>query len=430
MKEKFKLTPLERSWVLYDVGNSAFILLVSTLIPIYFDALAAAGGVSESNYLAYWGYAGSISTLLVAIIGPICGTMADQKGFKKPIFLLSLLLGAIGCAALGFAWSWLAFLVIFIIAKVGYSSSLVFYDAMLPEVTSEERMDKISSQGYAFGYIGSVIPFVVCLVVVLFSDSFGLTQTTAMIIAFLITAVWWVVCSLPLMKHYRQTAYVERVGNPIGQTFRQLGKTFKEVRQQKHIFLYLLAFFFFIDGVYTIIDMATAYGTALGLDSTGLLLALLVTQIVAFPCAIIFGRLATGHDTGLLIKICIICYTGITLFAVFLTSQWQFWMLAVMVGMFQGGIQALSRSYLGKIIPAERSGEYYGIMDICGKGASFVGTTLVAFISQITGGMEIHLLGATLRGENLAVGTLVMVFAIGFVLFCKADKLVKNQVSA
>ena len=430
MKEKFKLTPLERSWVLYDVGNSAFILLVSTLIPIYFDALAAAGGVSESNYLAYWGYAGSISTLLVAIIGPICGTMADQKGFKKPIFLLSLLLGAIGCAALGFAWSWLAFLVIFIIAKVGYSSSLVFYDAMLPEVTSDERMDKISSQGYAFGYIGSVIPFVVCLVVVLFSDSFGLTQTTAMIIAFLITAVWWVVCSLPLMKHYRQTAYVERVGNPIGQTFRQLGKTFKEVRQQKHIFLYLLAFFFFIDGVYTIIDMATAYGTALGLDSTGLLLALLVTQIVAFPCAIIFGRLASGHDTGLLIKICIICYTGITLFAVFLTSQWQFWMLAVLVGMFQGGIQALSRSYLGKIIPAERSGEYYGIMDICGKGASFVGTTLVAFISQITGGMEIHLLGATLRGENLAVGTLVMVFAIGFVLFCKADKLVKNQVSA
>ena len=430
MKEKFKLTPLERSWVLYDVGNSAFILLVSTLIPIYFDALAAAGGVSESNYLAYWGYAGSISTLLVAIIGPICGTMADQKGFKKPIFLLSLLLGAIGCAALGFAWSWLAFLVIFIIAKVGYSSSLVFYDAMLPEVTSEERMDKISSQGYAFGYIGSVIPFVVCLVVVLFSDSFGLTQTTAMIIAFLITAVWWVVCSLPLMKHYRQTAYVERVGNPVGQTFRQLGKTFKEVRKQKHIFLYLLAFIFFIDGVYTIIDMATAYGTALGLDSTGLLLALLVTQIVAFPCAIIFGRLASGHDTGLLIKICIICYTGITLFAVFLTSQWQFWMLAVMVGMFQGGIQALSRSYLGKIIPAERSGEYYGIMDICGKGASFVGTTLVAFISQITGGMEINLLGATLRGENLAVGTLVVVFAIGFVLFCKADKLVKNQVSA
>ena len=427
MKAKFKLTALERSWILYDVGNSAFILLVSTLIPIYFNALAAAGGVSESNYLAYWGYAGSISTLLVAFIGPICGTLADQKGYKKPIFLLSLLLGAIGCAALGAAWSWLAFLVIFITAKVGYSSSLVFYDAMLPEITTEERMDKVSSMGYAYGYIGSVIPFVACLIVVLFSDSFGLTQTTAMITAFLITAVWWVLCGLPLMKRYRQTAYVERKGNQVAQTFRQLGKTFMEIRKQKHIFMFFLAFFFFIDGVYTIIDMATAYGTALGLDSTGLLLALLVTQIVAFPCAIIFGRLSSRFDTGLLIKICIISYTGITLFAVFLTSQWQFWMLAVLVGMFQGGIQALSRSYLGKIIPAERSGEYYGIMDICGKGASFVGTTLVAAISQITGGMEITLFGTSLRGENLAVGTLVIIFIIGFVLFCKADKMNKEK---
>lgn len=428
MKSKFKLTALERSWILYDVGNSAFILLVSTLIPIYFDALATAGGVSESNYLAYWGYAGSISTLLVAIIGPVCGTLADQKGYKKPIFLLSLLLGTIGCAALGAAWDWLVFLVIFIIAKVGYASSLVFYDAMLPEITTEERMDKVSSLGYAYGYIGSVIPFIFCLVIVLFSGQLSLDQTQAMMLAFLITSIWWVLCGLPLMKRYHQTAYVERKGNPVVQTFRQLSKTFMEIRKQKHIFLYLLSFFFFIDGVYTIIDMATAYGTALGLDSTGLLLALLVTQIVAFPCAIIFGRLAYKFDAGLLIKVCIICYTGITLFAVFLTSQWQFWLLAVMVGMFQGGIQALSRSYLGKIIPAERSGEYYGIMDICGKGASFMGTTLVAFISQITAGMEINLPGASLQGKNLAVGALVIIFIIGFVLFCKADKL--NKVKA
>jgi len=175
--------------------------------------------------------------------------------------------------------------------------------------------------------------------------------------------------------------------------------------------------------VYTIIDMATAYGTALGLDTTGLLLALLVTQIVAFPCSIIFGRLTSRYDTALLIKICICCYTFITLFAVFLQSQWQFWMLAVMVGMFQGGIQALSRSYLGKIIPAERSGEYYGLMDICGKGASFVGTTLVAVVTQATDGMQWSLLGLTIENEGLAVGTLVVLFAIGFVLFCKADKL-------
>lgn len=146
-----KLTALERSWILYDVGNSAFVLLCSTLLPIYFNALATAGGLSEDLYLSYWGYAGSVATALVAVIGPVCGAVADQKGFKKPIFLLCLALGVIGCAALGIAWSWLIFLVIFVIAKVGFSSSLVFYDSMLSEITTGEKTDKISSMGYAYG---------------------------------------------------------------------------------------------------------------------------------------------------------------------------------------------------------------------------------------------------------------------------------------
>ena len=427
MKEKFKLTKLEKHWVLYDIGNSAFILLVSTLIPIYFNVLSSSAGLSESDYLAYWGYAGSIATIIVAVLAPICGTLADRRGFKKPLFMLCLLLGAIGCAALGGAWGWLSFLIIFVVAKVGYSTSLVFYDAMLPEVTTNERMDNVSSLGYAYGYIGSVIPFIVCLVVVLGYEAIGISQVTALIIAFIITAVWWLVCSVPLLRSYEQTAYRENIGNPVTDTFRQLGHTFREVRQQKHIFVYLLAFFFFIDGVYTIIDMATAYGTALGLDTTGLLLALLLTQFVAFPCAIIFGRLSAKYDTALLIKVSIAAYTGITLFAVFLSTQWQFWMLAVLVGMFQGGIQALSRSYLGKIIPAERSGEYFGLMDICGKGASFVGTTVVAVVSQATAGLTFNLFGLPIENEGIAVGTLVVLFAIGFVLFCKADKLNKAR---
>ena len=427
MKEKMKLTPLEKSWILYDIGNSAFILLVTTLIPIYFKGLCTSAGLNESEYLAYWGYAASISTLLVALIGPICGTLADQKGYKKPIFLLAMMLGAISCAALGAAWSWMSFLVIFIIAKVGYNSANVFYDAMLPEVSAPQRMDEVSSFGYAFGYIGSVIPFIACLVLVLMSDSFGISQGTAMILAFLITTVWWVVCTVPLLRNYRQTAYVEATKHPVADTFRQLERTFREVRQQKHIFVYLLSFFFFIDGVYTIIEMATAYGESLGLDSTGLLLALLVTQIVAFPCAIIFGRLSAKYDTGLLIKVCILCYTGITLFAVFLVAQWQFWLLAVLVGMFQGGIQALSRSYLGKIIPAERSGEYFGLMDICGKGASFIGTTLIAIVSQLTAGMTLNVFGLELQNESLAVGTLVIIFILGYGIFCRADKLNKAR---
>lgn len=432
MKEKFRLTALEKHWVLYDIGNSAFVLLISTLLPIYFNSLASAAGISESDYLAYWGYAASVVTVIVAILGPVCGTLADQSGKKKLFFLICAGLGAVGCALLGVAWSWLVFLVIFVIAKVGYSASLIFYDSMLTEVTTTKRMDNVSSLGYAYGYIGSVIPFVVCLVVVLGYEFIGISQTLAMVIAFLITAVWWILCSVPLARSYRQTSFNKQnvTSDAFRATFRQLYNTFRQAKQKKHILLYLVAFFFFIDGVYTIIDMATAYGTALGLDTTGLLLALLWTQIVAFPFAILFGRLSAKYDTARLIKICIIAYTGITLFAVFLATQWQFWVLATLVGMFQGGIQALSRSYLGKIIPAEQSGEYYGLMDICGKGASFVGTTMVAVVSQLTDGMSWNFLGLTVENEGLAVGTMVILFGIGFVLFCKADKLNRARLAA
>jgi len=407
---KFHLTRQEKNWVLYDVGNSAFTLLVSTIMPIYFNHLAGTAGLSDVDYLAYWGYAASISTLLVALLGPVFGTMADYKGFKKPIFLAFLAVGAIGCISLGLAKQWLLFLVLFVIAKVGYSGSLIFYDSMLPDITEPDRMDNISSLGYAWGYIGSCLPFVACLVPVLFADSLGLSMASAMLIAFCITAVWWVSMSLPLVKSYRQKHYVERQPGAVIATFSRLWTTLKNARQEKKAFLFLLAFFFYIDGVYTIIDMATAYGSALGLDSTGLLLALLVTQIVAFPFAILFGRLAKKHPTEKLISICIMAYFGIAVFAVFLQSQWQFWTLAVMVGMFQGGIQALSRSYFTRIIPAEQSGEYFGLLDICGKGAAFLGTTIVSTVTKLTNNM------------SLGVGMIAVLFIIGFILFRMAAK--------
>ena len=427
MKEKFKLTKLEKSWILYDVGNSAFTLLVSTLLPIYFNALADSAGLNEELYLSYWGYAGSISTILVAILGPILGTMSDRKGYKKPLFLIMVALGVISCAAMGLAKGWLIFLAIFIFAKVGFNGSLVFYDSMLPEITTEERIDDVSTQGYAWGYIGSVIPFVLCLALVLGGGYIGIDQTTAIVLSLIITAIWWAVFTVPLTRRYKQIAFVDRGEHPVDDTFRQLGETFMKAREQKHIFVYLLAFFFFINGVYTIIDMATAYGTDLGLDTTGLLLALLLTQIVAFPCAILFGKLSAKHDSAKLMKICIVCYTCITLFAVFLVSQWQFWVLATLVGMFQGAIQALSRSYLGKIVPAEQSGEFYGLMDICGKGASFFGMALVGFINQITAGIEVNVFGLKLQNANLAVSVLVILFVVGYLLFCKADQLNKAR---
>ena len=364
--KKMKLTKLEKFWVLYDVGNSAFIMLVSTIIPIYFNYLAGKEGISEVDYLAYWGYAASVATILVAFIGPVLGTIADTKNFKKPMFTITMLVGIFGCVALSIPNSWLAFLVVFVIAKVGYNASVIFYDSMLVDITTQERMDTVSSHGYAWGYIGSCIPFVISLIFVLMYEKLGITMQMGMTLAFCLNAVWWFVVTLPLLRSYKQKYYVELPKHPVRDSFGRLGKTLGDIKKEKHIFLYLLSFFFFIDGVYTIISMATAYGSSLGLDSTGLLLALLVTQIVAFPCALLFSKLSKQYETSLLIKVCILAYTGISLFAIQLNKQWEFWFLAVMVGMFQGAIQALSRSYFAKIIPAEKSGEYFGIYDICG----------------------------------------------------------------
>ena len=406
-----KLTKNERNWILYDVGNSAFTLLIATILPIYFNYLAGNAGISSVDYLAYWGYAASVGTILVALAGPVLGTMADTKGFKKPIFTAAILTGVIGCALLGLAKGWLLFLVIYIIAKVGFSSSLIFYDSMLGDVTDEDRVDYVSSAGYAWGYIGSCVPFVICLLVVLNAGKIGITMEIAMMVSFVIITVWWVIMTLPLLKTYHQKYYVEKKQHAFSESFKRIGITLKNVKKEKKVFLFLLAFFFYIDGVYTIIDMATAYGSALGLSSTGLLLALLLTQIVAFPFAIIFGRLAKKYSAEKLITVCIVAYLGVAIFAIFLHYQWQFWVLAVWVGMFQGGVQALSRSYFTKIIPANQSGEFFGLMDICGKGASFMGTTIVSLISQLTGNI------------NIGVGMIAVLFVIGIILFRRAAAL-------
>ena len=411
-KRGTKLTALERSWILYDVGNSAFVLMCATLIPIFFNALAEEGGLSSVEYLAYWGYATSVVTLVTALLSPVLGALADTKGFKKPIFMLCLGVGVVGCCVMGFARQWLPFLMIFVLAKIGYSGSLVYYDSMLSDVTTPERMDDLSSRGYAWGYIGSCIPFVVCLALVLGAGAIGLSQLTALSLALLITAVWWLVVTLPLLRRYRQLHYAaESRERAVRQSFARIGHTLRHLHEDKQVFWFLLAFFCYIDGVYTIIDMATAYGTALGLDTTGLLLALLLTQVVAFPSALVFGRLSARYPSTTLIPICVAAYAGIAVFAFFLATQWQFWVLAVIVGMFQGGVQALSRSHFAKIIPPEKSGEYFGLFDICGKGASFLGTMIVSVGTQLTG------------SANVGVGSLLALFIIGFVLFrlsCRA----------
>lgn len=410
-----KLTKLEKYWILYDVGNSAFTLLVATILPIYFNSLTASAGVSEVNSLAYWGYAASISTLIVACIGPVLGTMADTKGWKRPIFTAAVAVGAAGLAALSFPIPWKVFLVVFVIAKVGYSSSLIFYDAMLSDVTEPEKMDQVSSYGYAWGYIGSCIPFLVSLGLILGYESIGISLFAAMGFSLWINAAWWILMTIPLWVRYHQKYYVEKKEHVVRESFGRLFASLKEIRRYRKIFWFLLAFFFYIDGVYTIIDMATAYGSALGLQTEGLLLALLLTQVVAFPCALIFAKLAKQYPTDRLIQICILAYTAIAVFAIQLDKQWEFWVLAFFVGMFQGAVQALSRSYFAKIIPPDKSGEFFGIFDICGKGAAFLGTALVGLIAQITG------------SPNIGVGVLAVMFLVGYMIFRKAAAMVETE---
>ena len=411
-KKKFKVTPLERAWILYDVGNSAFVLMIATLVPIFFNALAEAGGVSKVNYLAYWGYASSVVTVITAVLGPILGTLADTKNFKKPIFMLCLFVGVLGCCAMGAARTWLPFLVIFIVAKIGFSGSLVFYDSMLGDVTTPERMDMVSSRGYAWGYIGSTVPFIICLALIMGGPALGVPTMLATRLSFIITGAWWLIFTLPLIRTYKQKYGRERgpedtIGHIVGGVFSEVGHTMREIAHNKTVLVYMIAFFFYIDGVHTVISMATSYGSALGIDSTQLVLALLVTQFVAFPSAIIYGKLAGRVGTLNMILVAVVAYMGIVLFAAFfLKTAFEFWVLAIMVGLFQGGVQALSRSYFGRIIPKEKSNEYYGFFDIFGRYASVMGTFLVSVVTSLTGNPS---LGVLSIGVLLVVGFMLLV---------------------
>ena len=403
-------TSLEKYWILYDVGNSAFIMLVSTIIPIYFKNIAQAQGISPANSTAYWSYAVSISTVIVAILGPILGTLADTKGYKKPLFVLSVLVGVIGCAALAVPVSWLFFLMVFIVAKVGVNGSFIFYDSMLPDVTTEEKMDGLSSLGYAWGYIGSCIPFTISLVLILFAETFGITTGFATGTAFVLNASWWLLITLPLIRHYKQIHYVEIEDHAMRKAFQRLAAVFRDVKGQKEIFTFLLAFFFYIDGVYTIIEMATSYGKDVGISDDQLLLALLLTQVIAFPFALIFAKLSKRFPTKDLIRVSIVGYFLITVFALQLNHAWEFWFLAICVAVFQGAIQALSRSYYAKIIPKDKSSEYFGFFDIFGKGAAFMGTMGMGITTQIFG------------TSRAGVAMICFSFIFGFLLFQKASK--------
>ena len=427
------LNEKEFAWVLYDVGNSAYTMLACSLIPIWFKETAIGNGtnqISSDNATAYWALATSIVTIIVAIIGPICGVIADHKDTKKIVFQTAIAIGVLACVLNGFATTWYIFLGVYVITRIAYQASLTFYDSMLNDITSDERGDEVSSYGYAWGYFGSCIPFIIALAAYCLSGGVSdnlmlFSPRIGRIIGFLSTAVWWYIVSKPLLKNYKQINYVDEERGDIKKAFVQIGNTLKKIASKdKKVFYFLVAFFLYIDGVGTIIDNCINLGTDLGLDTVGQVVFLLLTQVVAFGGSLVFAKLSKNHDTVSLIKICIVGYAIVCIYALTLKNIWQFAIMAFGVGCFQGSIQSLSRSYYAKIIPSQNSGEYFGIYDIFAKGASFLGSFVIFVVKKVgikTNGI-FTIFGVQIKSINVAVGLLAIFFILGFFFIGKADK--------
>ena len=404
-----KLTKEEKSWILYDCGNSAYSMAITTaLFPIVFGMF---NGVNNMDL----GYFNSLASILVAVLSPILGAIADYKDKKKRFFTFFALVGIFSTLSFSFiapeSGQWQLLIVMYILSCIGFAGANIFYDSFLVDVTTDEKMDKVSSSGFAFGYISSVIPFGISLVVIFFM---GMDKAIGYQIGFFITALWWGLLTIPMIKDVKQRHYIEPEPNPIGNSFKRLGQTFMQIKNYKIVFTFLIAYFLYIDGVDTIIKMVVPYATSVlgaeSLDTFMLLGILLVIQIVAFPCALIYGSLAKKYSTRTMIIVGIFTYLVSCIAAFFISEMWHIFVLGVMIGSAQGGIQALSRSYYGKIIPKERSNEFFGFYNIFGKFAAIIGPFLMALTTTLTGVAKYSIL------------SIIPLFILGLLVFLMLPK--------
>ena len=410
--KKFTFTKEEKSWIIQDWANSAFsIMVVTAVFPLFYKAIASGAGVSDADSTAYLGYANSIATIAVGMMAPIIGAIADYKNFRMPMFTTSTLLGIIGTLGIALLpgstilgnFAWVGLLILYVISNIGFSAANVLYDASLMDVTDSERMSRVSSTGFGMGYIGSSIPFVV-FILTLTTGFLPVSDDFIIRGGFILTALWWFVFTIPYWKNVKQKTYIERQPQVIKQSFMRLFGTIKQIKDHRNVFLFLLAYFFYIDGVGTIFKMATAVGSDVGLTADSLIIVMLITQVVAFPFSILYGVLSKRFGDKKMIFVGIFTYLVICVYALTLDSLATFLILALLVGTAQGGIQSLSRSFFGRLIPDRRYNEFFGFYNIFGKFSSIVGTTLMGIITQRTGN--------SLDG----VFSLIALFAIGGII--------------
>jgi UMF1 family MFS transporter len=402
------------SWALYDWANSAFAtVILAGFFPLFFRDVWSAGEASVAITFRL-GLANSVASLVIVVLGPVLGAIADRGGLRKRFLMAFLALGVTTTGAL--TWvamgHWAAALVLFVLSTVGFLGANVFYDALIVSVTSEDRYDVVSALGYALGYLGGGLLFAGCVAMTLWPDRFGLEGAEqAVRLSFMLTAAWWAVFSIPLLVVVRESGPTSRttVTRAVLEGFSQLAETFREIRRLRMVFLFLLAYWLYIDGVDTIIRMAVDYGRALGFGTNGLIVALLITQFVGFPAAIAFGRIGRrlGAKSGILIGIAV--YVFVTIWAFFMDAAWEFYALAVTIGLVQGGVQALSRSMYARLIPPDKSAEFFGFYNMLGKFAAVVGPTLMGWVGVVTG------------NPRMAILSIVVLFVSGATILTFVD---------
>ena len=412
-QSKKEYSQIVNAWCMYDWGSSAFSTTVeSAVLPTYFQKVVAAD-LPGNLATVYWGYVNAIALLLTALLAPVLGGIADYLGNKKRLLTAFAVLGIVATTLMVFIDSgdWMLALVLFLLGTIGIGGSYIFYDALLPHVARPDDIDYVSAKGYALGYLGGGILLAVNILMI---QVIWAGSTLGPRLSFLTVAIWWAIFTIPLLKKVPEppanTAGIGAGVNPVVAGFRRVAQTFREIRKYRQLFYFLVAFWLYNDGIGTIIKMATIYGAEIGIGMVDLISALLITQFIGIPFSLLFGKFSNKIGTKRAIMIGLAWYTLITIGGYFMSEAWHFWVLSFMVGMVQGGTQALSRSLFGLMAPKARSAEFFGFYDISSKFAGIVGPALFALVGQLT------------KSSRLSIIALIVFFIGGIILLSRVDE--------